>query len=90
MTKSIASYPEHQRAAVIARRLKNKTDGSGYHSAVAAAKELGIPVPSSSNFKSRADRAERDRKRDQKQPLKRRQFTRESGTRLRDARKSAR
>jgi len=89
MTKSIASYPEHQRAAVIARRLKNKTGGSGYHSAVAAAKELGIPVPSS-NYKPRADRGDRERKRDDKQPIKRRQFTRESGTRLRDARKSSR
>jgi hypothetical protein len=36
MTKAIVSYPDNERAAVIARRLKGKSGGLGYVSAVAA------------------------------------------------------
>lgn len=56
MTKSISSYPEAQQAAVIKRRLANKSGGSGYHAAVAAAEKLGIPVPTDRKFSARPPR----------------------------------
>ena len=40
MTKPIKSYPEAERPKVIARRLKNKTGGLGYLSAVEAEKKM--------------------------------------------------
>ena len=33
MSKSIASYPESERSAVVERRLRNETGGIGYWSA---------------------------------------------------------
>lgn len=45
MTKSISSYPEDQRPAVIQRRLKQGGGGSGYWAAVQAAEKLGIGGP---------------------------------------------
>lgn len=45
MTKSISSYPEDKRIAVIERRLKNPGQGNGYLAAVQAAEKLGIRKP---------------------------------------------
>lgn len=57
MTKSIASYPENQRQAVIMRRISKATreGGAGYFAAVAAAKALGIKVPERKPFQRRDD-----------------------------------
>ncbi len=62
MTKSIASYPEAQRTAVIQRRLANKTNGGGYFAAKSAAEKLGIPVPADRKFSARPPRDREDRK----------------------------
>ena len=44
MTKSIKSYPESERPKVVARRLKSKTGGLGYVSAVEAEKHMAKAV----------------------------------------------
>lgn len=63
MTKSISSYSEEQRPAVIKRRLAGRDRGSGYFAAKAAAEALGIPVPADKKFGgSRAPREREDRK----------------------------
>jgi len=56
MTKSINSYPEEKRRAVIERRLKNPGSGSGYWAAVQAAEKLGIPLPGKRISKKQFDR----------------------------------
>jgi len=40
VTKPIRSYPEEQRAKVVERRLRGKTGGLGYLSAVEAKKHM--------------------------------------------------
>jgi len=45
MSKSIRSYPEAERRAVIARRIKADTKGLGYWSAVEADKRPKKGVP---------------------------------------------
>lgn len=53
MTKSIRSYPEQKQRSVIERRLNMRRGGAGYHSAVSAARKLGMEIPESSNWKER-------------------------------------
>lgn len=65
MTKSISSYPEAQREAVIKRRLANREKGSGYWAARSAAEAMGIPVPADKKFggsRPPRDREERKKK----------------------------
>lgn len=68
MTKAISSYPESERKAVIERRLRTKSGGSGYLAALKAAEKLGIPVPN----KQGAGRPRRERDKREKKPLRRR------------------
>jgi len=44
MTKPIRSYPDFLKKEVIIRRIKNKTGGLGYLSALDAAKKIGLNV----------------------------------------------
>jgi hypothetical protein len=78
MSKSIASYPQEQRRAVIARRLAANTRGNGYWAARAAADKLGIATP---NTGPRPTRPPRKRKRDDDQEpgRKRQRWARDSG-----------
>lgn len=46
MSKPLSSYPEHERRAVIKRRLAGNQRGLGYLSALDAAWKLKIAVPS--------------------------------------------
>lgn len=61
MTKSINSYPEGQREAVIRRRLAGRDRGSGYFAAKSAAEALGIPVPADKKFGPRPTREREER-----------------------------
>lgn len=66
MTKSISSYSEEQRPAVIKRRLAGRDRGSGYFAARSAAEAMGIPVPADKKFggsrEPRGDREDRPKK----------------------------
>ena len=61
MTKSINSYPEGQREAVIKRRLAGRDRGSGYFAARSAAETLGIAVPTDRKFSARPPREHKER-----------------------------
>lgn len=46
MSKALCAFPEHERPAVIARRLSSGSQGIGYAAALDAARKLKLPIPS--------------------------------------------
>lgn len=66
MTKSLSSYPEAQRRAIITRRLAQGTRGAGYWSARSAAEKLGIAIPEKHAPRKQRPENERPKRREHK------------------------